>query len=97
MRTSTAAKLVQLAHDITGVYVGTTDDGCFIDFGQGDERIRVELPVDGAIDIAASIIVSCVRAAVKRKGYTLQSYFGAIDDKIQQRLREVAGKKGDAS
>lgn len=97
MKASTAQKLVMQTRDMSGVYVGTLDDGCFVDFGHTDERIRVELPVDGAIDIAASIIVSCVRAAVKSKRYTLQTYLEAIDAKIRERLKEVALRKGSPS
>jgi hypothetical protein len=82
--------LIERVHDGKGVFVGTTDEGCFIDAEHGADRVRIDMDVELAIDVAASIIVSTVRAAVKSKGYTLRSYLNAIDSQIQSRLHEAA-------
>lgn len=94
---SVLIKKSELAHNMRDVFVGTTDDGCFMLARHGNEDIRIELPVDGAIDVAASIIVSTARAAVKRGGYTLQAYLAAIDSRIQTRLHEAASKAKDGA
>lgn len=92
-------KLIEQTPPMNDLYVGTTDDGCFIDVKQGVQRVRLEVPLDQGIDIAASIVVACLPTAL-RNGHTIDSFFEAVAERVGQRAHEAveaAVMKSEAS
>jgi hypothetical protein len=87
------------ANPMNDCFIGTTNDGCFIDVKQGVERVRLEPPMDQALDMAASMVVACLPTAL-RSGYTVESFMEAFAERIAERTQEAmatATAKGEAS
>jgi len=95
MRSKTIKNIADRAANMNGAHIGTTDDGCFIDVGHGEQRVRLDVPFDTMIDMVASMVVSSWPAA-HRAGYSIDEYLEAIAHRIGTRVDEAA-RTGESS
>jgi hypothetical protein len=80
-------------HDLS---IGGTDDGCFVDVKQGLGRVRIEPPLDQALDVAASMIFACIPAAL-RSGYTVESLMEEVATRFVKRVDQAVAATNESN
>ncbi len=88
MRTRNAKKLADMTETmIDTVYVGVTDDGCFLDFGEGKSAVHIELPWQRVLDTVAAMVVAAGPAA-GRNGISPDAYMEQLYAAIIAKMNE---------
>jgi UDP-N-acetylmuramyl pentapeptide synthase len=76
-------------------FVTSTSEGAAIDVGTGDERVRIELTLGGAIEVCASLAMAALPAAI-REGLTIDEFMDRLARTMSAKLTEAMrhGKGG---